>query len=106
MKLNTNGAVFGEPKKAGEGRVLQCSNGDWIAGFAKKLGTMTSTMAELWALKDGLSLAQQLNLQNINIELGANVLVHLLSNPTSINLMLEHLLNDCRAMVRSLPTAQ
>ncbi|KAK9996238.1 hypothetical protein SO802_020924 [Lithocarpus litseifolius] len=66
---------------------------------------MTSTMAELWALKDGLALAQQLNLQNINIELDAVVLVHLLSNPTSVNLMLKPLLNDYKALIRSLPNS-
>lgn len=60
---------------------------------------MTSIMAELWTLKDGLSLARQLNLQNINIELDVDVLVHLLTNPVSINLMLEPLLNDCRTLI-------
>ena len=83
--------------------MLQCSNGNWVAGFARKLGTMSSTMAELWALKDGLSLAKQLNLHNINIELDAEFLMRLLSNPTTINLMLEPLLNDCRTLIRSMP---
>ena len=64
---------------------------------------MTSIMAELWALEDGLSLARQLNLQNINIELYVDVLVHLLTNLTSDNLMLEPLLNDCKTLIRSFP---
>lgn len=58
MKLNTDGAVFGEPKKPSGGRVLRCSNGNWIAGFARKLRVVSSAMAELWALKDGLALAK------------------------------------------------
>lgn len=62
VKLNADWVVFGEPKKAGRGGVLRCSNGNWITGFARKLGAVSSAMAGLWALKDGLSLAKQLNL--------------------------------------------
>ena len=43
-------------------------------------------------------------MHNINIELDANVLVHLLSNPASINFMLEPLLNDYRTLIRPLPS--
>ena len=103
MKLNTDGAVFGNPKKAGGGGVLGDSNEDWVARFMRKLGSMSSTMVELWALKDGLSLARQLDILNINIELDANVLVHLLTNPSSLNLMLEPLLNDCRNLIKAFP---
>ena len=103
MKLNTDGAVFGNPKKVGGGGVLHDSNGDWVARFMRKLGSMSSTTTELWAHKDGLSLAQQLDILNINIELDANVLVHLLTNPSSLNLMLEPLLNDCRNLIKAFP---
>ena len=40
--------------------------------------------------------------KNINIELDADVLVHLLTNPSSINLILEPLFNDCRNLIRAL----
>ena len=58
MKLNTNGSMFGDPIKAGEGGILRCNNGDWIAGFARKLKNITSTVAELWDLRDGLNVAK------------------------------------------------
>ena len=89
VKLNTDGVVSGAPGKAGKGGVLRCSRGLWVAGFARKLGAVSSSMAELWALKDGLLLAKQLNFQNINIELDAEFIVHLLFDPNSVNLMLE-----------------
>ena len=57
-------------------------------------------MAKLWALKKGLSLARQLNLTNLNIEIDTIVLVHLLTNLGTINLMLELLLNDCRNLIK------
>ena len=74
--------------------------GPWIASFARKLGAASSTMAELWAR---LSLAKQLNLLNVNIELDAEFIVHLLSNPTTVNIMLEPLINDFRTLIRSMP---
>ena len=60
-------------------------------------------MAELWALKEGLSLARQLNLTNLNIEIDIVVLVHLLTNLGTINHMLEPLLNDYRNLVKLFP---
>ena len=59
MKLNIDGAVFGNSIKAGGGGVLRDSNEDWVAGFMRKLGSMSSILAELWAIKDGLLLAWQ-----------------------------------------------
>ena len=83
----------------------KCSNhlDSWVAGFTRKLGAVSSTMAELWTLKDGLLLAKQLNFRNINVELDAKFIVHLLSDPNSVNLMLKPLLNDCRTLINSIP---
>ena len=84
----------------------KCSNhlDSWVAGFTRKLGAVSSTMAELWTLKDGLLLAKQLNLRNINVELDAELfIVHLLSDPNIVNLMLEPLLNDCRTLINLMP---
>ena len=103
VKLNTDGAVGGVPGKAGGGGVLHCCRGNWVAGFSRKLGAVSSTMAELWALKDGLLLAKQLNFRNINVELDAKFIVHLLSDPNTVNLMLEPLLNDCRTLINLMP---
>ena len=84
--------------------MLCCSNGNWIASFARNLGSISSNMAELWALKDGLSLARQLNLDNINTELDANVTVFfLLSSLSTVNLMLKPFLTVCRNLNRSFP---
>ena len=39
-------------------------------------------MAELWAQKDDLSLARQLDFNRINVEVDANMLVYMLTNLT------------------------
>ena len=58
IKLNTYGSVLGSPMKAGGGGVLRSNDGEWVAGFTRKLRNMSSTIAELWALKDGLHVAR------------------------------------------------
>ena len=53
------------------------------------------------------SLARQLNLENINIELDVEVLVYMLCFSISfVNLMLETLLTDLRNLMNSFLTAQ
>ena len=47
VKLNTDGAVGGVPGKAGGGGVLCCSRGNWVTGFSRNLGAVSSTMVEL-----------------------------------------------------------
>ena len=65
-------------------------------------------MAKLWALKMAFSLVRKLNLENINLELDAEVLVYMLFGLSSVNLMPETLLTDFRIrnLMRSLLTAQ
>ena len=53
VKLNMDGFVFGDPKKAGGGGVIRNNEGDWVAGFVKKFGNVSSITTELWAFKEG-----------------------------------------------------
>ena len=57
-KLNVDGASIGNPSRAGGGDLLRNKNGNWIGGFARRIGMANSFMAELWALRDGLLLCQ------------------------------------------------
>lgn len=101
VKINTYGSFFGNPRKAGGGGILWCSNGYWITGFARKFGKTSSDMAEVWALRDGLNLVRQLGIDNIFVEMDAKFLVCLLSNLSIVNLMLETLLNNCKSLMRT-----
>ena len=103
VKLNTDGSVFGDPIKVDGGGILRCNNGDWIARFARKLKNITSTVAKLWALKDGLTMAKQLGIENICIEMYAEFIVHLVSSPSVVNLMLEPLFTNCRNLIKTFP---
>ena len=57
-KLNVDGASMGNPSRAGGGDLLRNKNGNWIGGFARRIGMANSFIAELWALRDGLLLCQ------------------------------------------------
>ena len=58
-------------------------------------------MAELWALRDGLSLAIQLGIRNLKVELDAKVIVEMLNNADSSNKKFSPLLLDCRSLMAS-----
>ena len=103
MKLNTDGSVFGDPKKAGGGGVIQNSEGDWVAGFVKKFGNVSSITAKLWAFKEELLMAKQLGIENLCVDLDATFLVYLITNPSIVNLNLEPLLFDCRNLTKTFP---
>jgi ribonuclease HI len=100
VKLNTDGAYSSSCGLAGGGGLLRDSNGNWIHGFARFLGNCSSTIAELWALKDGLTLAHSLGFSLISIELDAEMVVLLLKNPSTVNLVMEPLLSDCRHLLQ------
>ena len=101
VKLNSNGSVSGNSKKAGGGVVIRGSNGEWVAGCLRKLGNTSCIMAELWALRDGLLLAKQLSLNNICVDMDVDYLVYLLNNTFVVNLSLEPLLSDCRNLMKT-----
>ena len=101
MKLNTDGASLGNPGAAGAGGLIRNSSGEWVKGFARSVGFATSVTAEFWALRDGLILASQLGLQQIEVEIDAKVVVDLVQSNSVVNNSFLPLLNDCRSLLRS-----
>ena len=88
MKLNSDGLALGNPRKAGRGSVIRNHEGAWIRRYARALGNTNNVIAELWALRDGLNLAMELELNNLTIELDALSVVTLLKNDFE-NLLME-----------------
>ena len=94
-----NGASCGNPGKAGGGGVIRDYHGDWVKGFSRSIGHTTSVMAEWWALRDGLNLAIQLGISQLEIELDAKVIVEMLQNTNCPNRSFTTLLCDCRCLM-------
>ena len=106
FKLNTDGALGGNPGKAGGGGLIRDSSGHWVKGFARSIGFATSVTAEFWALRDGLKLALSEGIQNLIVELDARVVVDLISSNVDSIKPYSPLLCDCRCLLRRFPRVQ
>ena len=102
MKLNNDGSALGNPGKAGGGGLIRDHQGNWVRGFARAHGNTSSSITELWALRDGLEIAKDLGLNNLIVEMDALSIV-LLMNNTKANLLMEPLLFDCRKLLAAIP---
>ena len=50
LTLNIDGLVASNSSPAGGGELVRDENGDWVKGFARRIGNTSSYLAELWAL--------------------------------------------------------
>ncbi|OMO64495.1 reverse transcriptase [Corchorus capsularis] len=55
LKLNTDGSSLGNPGLARAGTVIRDHEGGWVRGSVRQLGICSNYLAELWALRDGLT---------------------------------------------------
>jgi ribonuclease HI len=99
FKLNTDGSSLGNPGLAGGGGVIRNHVGDWVGGFSRAIGFTTSVQAELRALKDGLLLAIDLEILNLEIEMDSLVAVELINSITTPNAFLSTIVTDCRYLM-------
>lgn len=77
LKLNTDEWVIVREPQACRwgGGVLRNEHGNWVIGFSRKIGIITSYLAELWALRDGLNICLSKNLLDVEVELDARLLL-------------------------------
>lgn len=95
LTLNTDGLVAGNSGTAGGGGLIKDGNGEWVTGFARKIETATSFLAELWALQDGL-LYLQVHAQAVFIELDAKAIVDAFNSQTYPNTIVASIMDDCK----------
>ena len=103
LTLNTDGLATSNTGLAGGGGLIRDENGDWVTGFARRIGSTNSFMAELWALRDGLHLCLQANAHSIMIEIDAQAIVDAFNSPTSCNAFVSTIMEDCRLMANRIP---
>ena len=97
--MNTDGATFGNPGVAGCGGIVRDEGGNWVAGFTRRIGIASSFEAELWGLRDGLTLCCNLNISSLIVELDAKVVVNILHNINYENNVLSPILDGCRQLM-------
>ena len=110
FKLNIDGSTRSNPGMAGAGGLIRDHRGSWIGGFSRDIGFAHSLAAELWGLRDGLTLAKNLKIKKLHIELDAKVVTDFV---TAQNTMANHpcnaLISNCRLLIQTLcatPTAK
>ena len=79
--------------------LIRDSCGKWIKGYMRYIGISTSIIAEFWALRDSLTLASQLGITHLAVELDAKVVVDLILSRKTPNSSYTSLLNDCRYLL-------
>ncbi|KAK9995840.1 hypothetical protein SO802_020526 [Lithocarpus litseifolius] len=63
-------------------------------------------MAELWALREGIRMAQQLNIQSLIVNVDSSDVVTLISSPTSTNRLTQPLVAECRDTLQAFHQVQ
>ena len=103
VKLNTDGSAQGNPGLAEGGGLIRDCHGNWISGFARAIGLPSSIVAELWAIRDGLTRLCFLSLEVVEVEVDFLVAISLLSQTTHTNGELSFLIDDCRNLMKNIP---
>ncbi|OMO81372.1 hypothetical protein COLO4_23635, partial [Corchorus olitorius] len=96
IKINTDGASQGNSGCAGASGVFRDSRGNFITCLSRKLGTCTSTCAELWAVRDALRIAVDNGYQNIMLECDSKVAIQLITGCFNDRHTYSPLLVDCK----------
>jgi ribonuclease HI len=74
--------------------------------YSRKIGITSSEAAELWALRDGLTLCHQLQLAVVEVELDAKLIITAITNNYDCHSDVSLLIDDCRKLLRQLPQSK
>ena len=91
---------------AGGGGILRDETGAWLLGFSRIIGITSSFMAELWAVRDGLSLCILRNSQVVEIEMDTKAILDVLANPNQTNTIISSIVDDCKLLITRIPQVQ
>ena len=97
LKLNNDASIL--VNDAGAGRLIRDSDGIWVQGFSRKISTSSVLMVELWALRDGLHMAKNLNIQKLIINVDSIEVVNLITFNCIINRLMQPLVAECKAIL-------
>nr|POE95000.1 putative ribonuclease h protein [Quercus suber] len=100
-KLNTDASVLPSSGRAGGCGLLKDSNGSWVRGFSRLIGSSSILLAELWPLRYGIAMAKSLNIDKLIINVDASEVINLFSKPSYTNRLTQPIVNDCRNMLQA-----
>ena len=103
FKLNLDDLSRDTPGLAGGGGLIRNEKGEWVKGYARAIGIMTSVAAELWALRDDIRLCIAFKLPAVEIVLDAKVVIDLVRKESSNFNSLDMLVDDCKKGLKQIP---
>lgn len=103
LTLNMDGLVVGNFGVARSGGLIRDTNGEWVMGFARRIGKTSSFLAELWALHDGLQLCLQIQAQAVLIELDSKTILDAFNSQAYSSTIVSSIMDDCRHMILRIP---
>ena len=77
-----------------------------MAGFTRRIGITNSFEAELWWLRDGLTMCSNLNISSLIVELDAKVVVDIFHNANYKNIIVSPILDECRHLMSKFDQVQ
>ena len=72
-----------------------------VAWLTKKIGTTNCLLAELWALKDGLSMARNMCVEKLIVNVDSLEVVNLLFNTKATNRLTQPIVDACRTILQA-----
>jgi ribonuclease HI len=94
VSLNTDGASKVQ-HLSGCGGIVRGSQGEWIGGFAKNVGSCNAFIAELWGVLEGLRFVQLLGFKKIELNIDSIAVVRIvqtgMSHSTAGNVLVEQI---------------
>lgn len=82
--------------------IIKDANGSWISSCSRKIRHTYSMVAELWGLRDGLTLAKNLNIEKLLVEVDALAIANI-SSSENVEFDPTHpysaIIIDCRSLL-------
>ncbi|KAK2394949.1 hypothetical protein QL285_056723 [Trifolium repens] len=98
VKLNTDGALK-DNGSAGCGGLIRGSEGEWIGGFAKSVGTCSAFIAELWGVFEGLMYARRMGFLHIELNIDSMTVVKVIKTGNGRNPLGLALVKNIRRLI-------
>jgi len=85
IKLNCDGSYKDTLGLAGCGGLLRNSDGRWLKGYCRKIGTCDALTAEMWGMFLGMQLAWRQGFHHLQVESDSKTLVDMIKGNVKIN---------------------
>lgn len=98
-KLNTDGASSSNTGMAGTGALVRDRSGKLVVALAANIGLATNVLAELWAIRDGIIMAQKKNIRKLHIENDSYTVLQMLRRDPMELQIRQEMVKDIRALI-------